>query len=115
MTKVTLPMFFANKTDATSSKSGHSELGEVSPSPEVDETADGEKRILECLGAAVVMRWCTLPTKTQRVLFEYAISLTELTDPQQTAHLKGQIARLLHDRKDDSLRTTRTMLRRDVT
>jgi hypothetical protein len=50
------------------------------------------------------MRWGTLPTKIQRELFEYAISLTELIDPQQTAHQKGQIARLLHDRKDDSLR-----------
>jgi hypothetical protein len=115
MTKVTLPMSSANKTDATSSKGGHSELGEVPPYPEIDETADEEKRILECLGAAVVMRWGTLPTKIQRELFEYAISLTELTDPRQTAHLKGQIARLLHDRKDDSLPTTRTMLRRNIT
>jgi hypothetical protein len=106
MTKVTLPMFFANKTDATSSKGGHSEQRDVPPSPEVDETADEEQRILECLGAAVVMRWGSLPTKIQRELFEYA------TDLQQTAHQKGQIARLLHDRKDDSIHTIRTMLRR---
>ena len=52
-----------------------------------------EEKILEYLGAAVIMRWRTLPTKLQRELFDHAASLAELG---QTAELKGQIARFLH-------------------
>jgi hypothetical protein len=65
-------------------------------SPQVDR-AD-EEQILRCLGAAVIMRWNTLPKKIQRELFEYAGSIGDL---QQTAELKGQIARFLHHHKDD--------------
>jgi len=57
-----------------------------------------EEQILRCLGAAVIMRWNTLPKKIQRELFEYAGSIGDL---QQTAELKGQIARFLHHHKDD--------------
>jgi hypothetical protein len=64
----------------------------------VDQSAAGETQILECLGAAVMMRWAALPTNVQRDLFQYATSLADLT---QTAQLKGQIARFLHNRKDD--------------
>jgi hypothetical protein len=53
-----------------------------------------EGKILEYLGAAVIMRWRTLPTKLQRELFEHAASLAELG---QTTELRGQIARLLHN------------------
>ncbi|HLL28032.1 MAG TPA: hypothetical protein VKT73_10375 [Xanthobacteraceae bacterium] len=63
----------------------------------VDKTPADEK-ILEYLGAAVIMRWGTLPTKIQRELFEHAASLAGLG---QTAELKGQIARFLHNHKDD--------------
>jgi hypothetical protein len=65
-------------------------------SPQVDR-AD-EEQILRCLGAAVIMRWNTLPKKIQRELFEYAGSIGDL---QQTTELKGQIARFLHHHKDD--------------
>jgi hypothetical protein len=44
------------------------------------------------------MQWNTIPTKLQRELFDTAGSLGELL---KTASLRGQIARFLHDHKDD--------------
>jgi len=61
-----------------------------------DQTPGDDKRILECLGAAVIMRWGALPTKIQRELFEDATSLADLA---QTAPPKDQIARFLHNHK----------------
>ena len=60
--------------------------------------ADEEEQILKCLGAAVLMRWNTVPTKLQRELFDCASTIGDL---QQTTSLKGQIARFLHNHKDD--------------
>jgi hypothetical protein len=77
----------------------------------VDQAPVEDKKILECLGAAVIMRWGTLPTKIQRELFEHATSLADLA---QTAPPKGQIARFLHNHKNDGARTTWTMPRRIV-
>jgi hypothetical protein len=77
----------------------------------VDQAPGGDKIILECLGAAVIMRWGTLPTKIQRELFEDATSLADLA---RTAPPKGQIAHFLHNHKDDGAQTTRTKLRRVV-
>ena len=57
-----------------------------------------EKHILLRLGAAVIMQWNDLPTKIQRELFEHASSMGE---PNHTAELKGQVARFLHQHKDD--------------
>jgi len=57
-----------------------------------------EEHILRSLGAAVIMRWNTIPTKLQRELFDIAGLLGDLL---QTAELRGQIARFLHDHKDD--------------
>jgi hypothetical protein len=57
-----------------------------------------EEHILRCLGAAVLMQWNDLPTKIQRELFEHASSMSEL---KHTAELKGQVARFLHQHKDD--------------
>jgi hypothetical protein len=68
----------------------------------VDQAPGDDKKILECLGAAVIMRWGTLPTKIQRELFEHATSLADLA---QTAPPKGQIARFLHNHKDDGDQT----------
>jgi hypothetical protein len=59
--------------------------------------ADEEDRILRRLGAAVIMRWNTIPTKLQRELFDNASSVGDLL---QTGALKGQIARFLHKHKD---------------
>ena len=60
--------------------------------------AEDEEQILRCLGAALIMQWNTLPTKLQRELFDRASTISDLL---QTAPLKGQIARFLHNHKDD--------------
>ena len=60
---------------------------------------DEEDRILRCLGAAVITRWSTIPTKLQKELFDDASSMGELLE---TDVLKGQIARFLHKHKDDA-------------
>jgi hypothetical protein len=57
-----------------------------------------EEHILRCLGAAVLMQWNDLPTKIQRELFEHASAMGELN---HTAELKRQVARFLHQHKDD--------------
>jgi hypothetical protein len=62
------------------------------------ELVEEEEKILRCLGAAVLMRWNTVPTKLQRELFDCASTIGDLL---QTTPLKGQIARFLHDHKDD--------------
>jgi len=60
--------------------------------------AEIEKHILQCLGAAVIMQWNTIPTKLQRELFDTAGSLGDVL---QTVTLRGQIARFLHNHKDE--------------
>jgi hypothetical protein len=60
--------------------------------------AEVEEHILRCLGAAVIMQWNTIPTKLQRELFDTAGSLGDVT---HTTILRGQIARFLHDHKDE--------------
>jgi hypothetical protein len=59
--------------------------------------AEEEEQILKCLGAAVIVRWNTVPTKLQRELFDSASSIGDL---QQATPLKGQIARFLHNHKN---------------
>ncbi|HET8918421.1 MAG TPA: hypothetical protein VFN27_01960 [Xanthobacteraceae bacterium] len=86
-------------------------MTEATADLKVDQVPAEDKKILECLGAAVIMRWGTLPTKIQRELFERTTSLADLA---QTAPPKGQIARFLHNHKDDGARTTTTMPRRVV-
>jgi hypothetical protein len=84
-------------------------LTEAAAVLKLDQAPAEDEKILECLGAAVITRWGTLPTNIQRELFEHATSLADLA---QTAPPKGQIARFLHNHKDDAARTTRTMPRR---
>ena len=47
--------------------------------------AEEEEQILKCLGAAVLMRWNTVPTKLQRELFDCASAIGDLqqTTPRQ--------------------------------
>ena len=66
--------------------------------------AEEEEQILKCLGAAVLMRWNTVPTKLQRELFDCASTIGDL---QQTTPLKGPIARFLHNHKDDQQNRSR--------
>jgi hypothetical protein len=44
------------------------------------------------------MRWNTLPTKLQKELFDHASSVGDVL---QAGAVKGQIARFLHNHKDD--------------
>jgi hypothetical protein len=56
-----------------------------------------ERHIIQCLGAALIMHWNTLPTKLQRELFDTAGAMGDLLS---TPELRGQIARFLHKHKD---------------
>jgi hypothetical protein len=60
--------------------------------------AKTEEHILRCLGAAVIMQWNTIPTKLQRELFDTAGSMGDVL---KSATLRAQIARFLHNHKDD--------------
>jgi hypothetical protein len=55
-----------------------------------------EEHILQCLGAAVLSQWNSLPTDIQRQLFRHALSGDTSRD---AVRLKEQIARFLHDHK----------------
>ena len=57
-----------------------------------------EERVLRYLGAAVIMQWNDLPTEVQRILFDDAASMGTTA---RRFELKQQIARFLHDHKDD--------------
>jgi hypothetical protein len=65
---------------------------------ETGDLLDLERRVLECLGAALVSEWNNLPTDVQRKLFEHATS----GKSHDAALLKTRIARFLHDHKDAS-------------
>jgi hypothetical protein len=65
---------------------------------ETSDLLDVERRVLECLGAALVSEWNGLPTDVQRRLFEHAAS----GKSHDAALLKTRIARFLHDHKDAS-------------
>jgi hypothetical protein len=56
-----------------------------------------EEHILQCLGAAVIVRWNALPIEIQRELFQSAVSVS---DPLPKAELKEHIARFLHSHKN---------------
>jgi hypothetical protein len=70
----------------------------VSAPPESSAADEVEEHILRCLGAAVIMQWNTMPTKLQRELFDTAGSLGDVL---KTTALRGQIARFLHEHKDE--------------
>jgi hypothetical protein len=74
--------------------------------PEADAQAslgEVEERTLRSLGAAVIVQWNGLPTEIQRRLFQHA---TAMGKPQHQTHLKEEIARFLHDHKDDAAKTS---------
>jgi hypothetical protein len=64
---------------------------------ETGDLLEAERRVLECLGAALVSEWNDLPTDVQRRLFEHAASRKSY----DAARLKARIARFLHNHKDD--------------
>ena len=55
--------------------------------------------MLRYLGGAVIMEWNGLPTEIQRKIFDDAASMG---DPARQFELKQQIARFLHEHKDDA-------------
>jgi hypothetical protein len=59
---------------------------------------DLELRILTRLGAGVLGEWSRLPTDTQRAIFQRASTPRV---PGDGARLKSDIARFLHDHKDE--------------
>jgi hypothetical protein len=61
--------------------------------------SEQETRILQYLGAALLLRWNDLPTHIQRELFEHTLADVE---PRKITMLKAQIARFLHQHKDDN-------------
>lgn len=76
--------------------------GSASEEPRRDKPgplSEEEARILQCLGAAVLLQWNDLPTPIQRQLFEHAVAMGEA---RHTAQLKERIARFLHEHKDDA-------------
>ena len=79
------------------------EGGATGSSPEAELETDlalhaAEERMLRCLGSAVIIQWNDLPTEIQRKLFEDA---TSMSDQARQFELKQQIARFLHEHKDD--------------
>lgn len=60
-----------------------------------------DQQILQCLGAAVITQWTEFPVEIQKTLFEHAVTSA---DPRHSASLREQIARFLHNHKDDPAR-----------
>jgi hypothetical protein len=96
--------WLANNLDKTVRRTAKDEEADPVLAPTVDGGGEGptlaedEEQVLRRLGAAVIMRWNTLPTKLQKELFEGASSAGDLL---QAGTVKGQIARFLHNHKDD--------------
>jgi hypothetical protein len=87
--------------DETALRRWEAEGGSLSSEPQRRQRiglGEQEEYVLRCLGGAVLMQWNELPTSIQRALFERAASLSK---EDQTVALREQIARFLHNRKDD--------------
>ncbi len=61
----------------------------------IDVSLSEEDLILECLGAAVIMRWDSLAADVQREMLKQAFPLAGLA---KTGQLKNHIAHFLHTR-----------------
>ena len=58
-----------------------------------------QENVLRSLGAAVILKWNTIPQKLQRALFEAASSIE---NSERKAPLKDVLAQFLHDHKNDA-------------
>ena len=95
-------MFRSQQSRAREAK--HGELTKRPPDPDENRSHGGalaaqEERVLRCLGAAIIMQWNALPTTLQRQIFDTAGSVGKLL---ATSALRSQIARFLHNHKDDA-------------
>ena len=61
-----------------------------------------QENILRCLGAAVILKWNTIPTQLQRELFEAASTIPGA----KAAPLRDELAQFLHDHKNDAQRAS---------
>jgi hypothetical protein len=86
-------------------------LVETTADLKVDQAVAEDEKILECLGAAVIMLWSSLPTKIQQEFFEHATSLADLAP---TAPWKREIARFLHIARMMALKRRRPLPRHVV-
>jgi hypothetical protein len=64
-------------------------------SPEAGDIIDAQRRVLECLGAAVVVEWNDLPTDIKRSIFQLAADHAAY----ESGPLKAHLARFLHHHK----------------
>jgi hypothetical protein len=92
--------WLANNPDKTVRRTDQDDSDDLMLAPTGDgpSLAEDEEQVLRRLGAAVIMRWNTIPTKLQKELFDDA---SQVGDLLQTGAVKGQIARFLHNHKDD--------------
>ena len=96
--------WLANNPDKTVHRTDKDDSEDLMLAPTANGGLDGpslaadEEQVLRRLGAAVIMRWNTLPTKLQKELFDAASAAGDLL---QAGAVKGQIARFLHNHKDD--------------
>ena len=92
--------WLANNPDKTVHRTDEDDRDDpvLAPTGDGPSLAEDEEQVLRRLGAAVIMRWNTLPTKLQKELFDGASSIGDLL---QADAVKGQIARFLHKHKDD--------------
>jgi hypothetical protein len=94
--------WLADNHDKTVHASRHDEADRTTLAAEEsaaeESLAADEEHILRCLGAALIMRWNTLPRELQRELFDDAGTMGAVSN---ATALRGQIARFLHKHKDD--------------
>jgi hypothetical protein len=96
--------WLANNPDKTVHPADKDDGDDPMLAPTAKDGGDGpsltedEEHVLRRLGAAVITHWNTLPTKLQKELFDAASSGGDLL---RAGAVKGQIARFLHNHKDD--------------
>jgi hypothetical protein len=81
-------------------KTVNSEAPDVRQRRDRDAAYTEQENILRCLGAAVILKWNTIPTPLQRELFEAASTIQGV----KAAPLRDVLAQFLHDHKNDAQR-----------
>ena len=77
-----------------------SKIGSAGDEPSATE----QQHVLQCLGAALIMQWNTLPSKLQRELFDNAGIIDEMLN---STILKGHVERFLLQHKEGEDSQTR--------
>ena len=87
----------ANALDRWENEGGATRVISETLAAQISALTPSERQVLQCLGAAVVVRWTELPLNVQRTLFEVA---SEHRGSSSETALAARIARLLHEHKD---------------